>query len=340
MQGMIENREEWCLPVGDYGIGTICKFSLTEKFFASCRNNGTILVWDVENRQEFCQFGGMRIGATVTMLEFTSDDKYLICICDGHAEVFMFSLATRNSFRVFYEHGREGVTCFRDLGDSAQLLIVGEVCRRITVWNVRTGRRVDRLALPDVPRAISPDGTLVLVGSDRTAAALVRRREGRMVECVHRFHGCNVFGAEFSADGRRLAILTANSDLRVFDTVSGEQLACFVSDSVSLAGAAARWAFAASGLHFALFEGRHVRVFAVDSTAQSDTDSLRELCRWQHTRHPQRIALSAHSVMLALESAEPACDIDIVELFPAPQRCRSSFQTDMWCLAAETTKRL
>jgi WD40 repeat protein len=97
---------------------------------------------------------------------------------------------------------------------------------RVTLWDVRTGRRVTQTA-PDynavISLAFSPDGSRIGVGSLGGTASVSDARTGRTLLTL-RGHTGEIQAIAYSADGARIATAGSDGTTRIWDVADGRNL--------------------------------------------------------------------------------------------------------------------
>jgi WD40 repeat protein/DNA-binding SARP family transcriptional activator len=97
---------------------------------------------------------------------------------------------------------------------------------RVTLWDVRTGRRVTQTA-PDynavISLAFSPDGSRIGVGSLGGTASVSDARTGRTLLTL-RGHTGEIQAIAYSADGTRIATAGSDGTTRIWDVADGRNL--------------------------------------------------------------------------------------------------------------------
>src|SRR5579864_3641154 len=118
-----------------------------------------------------------------------------------------------------------------------QLISVG-LDKTIRIWDLGTGEPLRVLRPPVGPgahgylfsAALSPDGTLLAVGTYRALTPLYDHRihlielpSGNMVRSL-KGHSYTIYDLAFSADGERLASASHDATVRIWDVKTGESL--------------------------------------------------------------------------------------------------------------------
>jgi RNA polymerase sigma factor (sigma-70 family) len=128
--------------------------------------------------------------------------------------------------------GHEGAIAGVRFSADGKAVMSAAVDRTFRLWQVADGKEVRAAALPRVPFALSPDGSLVAASRERhqqrgglldptldlweTATGKVRHHLGG--------HENGVWQAAFTPDSATVAVATGNGGLVLWDTASGKQL--------------------------------------------------------------------------------------------------------------------
>jgi WD40 repeat protein len=136
-------------------------------------------------------------------------------------------------------------------GYGDQLVSVG-LDKTIRIWDLNTGEALRVLRPPIGPgahgylfsAALSPDGTLLAVGTYRALTPLYDHRihlielpSGNMVRSL-KGHSYTIYDLAFSADGERLASASHDATIRIWDVKTGESLKTLRGHSAPVHGVA------------------------------------------------------------------------------------------------------
>ncbi|MCI0485249.1 MAG: serine/threonine protein kinase [Blastocatellia bacterium] len=204
-------------------------FSPDGHWLVSTHGDGSILLWDVAERERAANFNGH--SSAVRTVAFSPDGKRIasasedrsVIVWDaasGQKEAVLTGHDTRVTAVIFTSDGKDVLS-----GDQLGNLICWEVDRRKPRWIFNDPDLYKRAAYGI---AVSPDGRWVATthGVYETDDGL---RVKDLIEAIQ--ERGTIYGIDFSKDGRQMACTTDQGNLIIFDTEKWE-----VSDSASLKG--------------------------------------------------------------------------------------------------------
>ena len=198
---------------------------------ASGGTDNLVRVWDVKTGS---QLHGLRSPlAYITVLAFSADGKRLLCgSWDGSVSVWdpvtgkqLFEFETEN--RRLYnpkqndrEQSNRAISWAGFSGDGARILAVTH-SGALTVWDAHTGREIERhpsVSGYAVSFAVSPGGKSIYVDG----AYSIDEKDAATGKIIRELKGQNISGhIVLAPDGRKLASVTSDRAIRIWDTNSG-----------------------------------------------------------------------------------------------------------------------
>jgi WD40 repeat protein/serine/threonine protein kinase/DNA-binding XRE family transcriptional regulator len=199
-------------------------FSPNGKYLATASDDNTARLWDVTTGAEVLSFN--RHTNIVYSLAFSSDGKQLVTgSYDNTAR--LWDVATGGELRVFSTHAHP-VTALALSPDGRTLITGGQADGVAHVWNVSTGKEVQRLEAQGGINGIAfaPDGLHAVTGGEDMTARYWNVQTG---ETIRSFtgHTDRIWGVAISGDGNRLLTSSFDKTVRLWDIKTGQQLQVF-----------------------------------------------------------------------------------------------------------------
>jgi len=187
------------------------EFSPDGKWLLSTHGDGSVLVWDVRERERVASLNEHSAG--VRGVSFSPDGRRIASASEDRT-VALWDLATGRRQAVLFGHTTRlmGVAFAKNSGELGST----DQASNLIVWNL-TRREPRAQYVPKTPNfsycfAISPDGRLVANTSG------VWNREGRMLLDLRELSMGQVYGLAFSDDGTKLATAVSSGEVSVWDT--------------------------------------------------------------------------------------------------------------------------
>ena len=197
--------------------------------------DGKVKVWKRSNGQCFANFSEHSGGVTGIAIS-PSTNAFFTSSKDGTCRAY--DLVRYRSFRVFTPTEVTQLSCI-SVDPSGELLAAGSARSNVvTLWSVRTGKIVDEFTGHEASITalqFHPDGTtLVTAASDKTLMTwkvFTTTNDGERMrdEAESITVDSEPLAVDFSANGKRLAVLFLNGDVHLYDTTVSTELAFITS---------------------------------------------------------------------------------------------------------------
>lgn len=194
--------------------------------------------WHVEDVQSGRILYEDRASSPCVGVEFSPDGKQCAILTEDHFTTVFNTATWERRYTVQAENSAPATVRFTP--DSTRL-IVGENSGIIRIYNASNGEMLkeiakDRAGMP-LDMDFSPDGSLLAVGVDLDRAYVYNLSTGDVLSTLTG-HVRYVHGVKFTADGERVATLSRDGTVKLWDVPTGRELVTlfsFKNDVVPLA---------------------------------------------------------------------------------------------------------
>ncbi len=219
---LLSSRLRWTLP-GGFGV----EISPDGKYLAADGPNSTAIIWDISSQSKVLTLDGHSDDVYGVSVHFSQDGKRLVTgSADGTAKVW--DLSSGSELLTLVGH-TDGVTDSVFNPDGTLLATTSED-NTVRIWDASTGEELNLFTEPD-PGFVEfdPSGALLAVpiaeGAD-SRVELIDVNTGH-VTLTLKGHEDDVLNVTFSKHGSRIATVSSDGTLRIWDTSTGEELMRF-----------------------------------------------------------------------------------------------------------------
>ncbi len=208
-------------------------FSPDGRWLVSTHGDGSILLWDIAERERVANFNE-HSGAT-RAVAFSSDGRRIASASDDRS-IIIWDAEQRRKEAVLVGHQTRVLSvAFSPDGKS---IASGDQDGKVIFWDVDLRRPrwtteylyEGRFFSPNYCVTISPDGRWVA-----DSLAVYDSTDGRLVlDFVGKYTGGQIYGADFSDDGRRLVYVTPYSQIYLWDAENWQLLDMLKLDDMHL----------------------------------------------------------------------------------------------------------
>ncbi len=284
-------------------------WSPNSRLIASASRDGTVRLWDAFLGQLVHKLLGHRGEVRAVAWDDTGTRVF-----SGGDDGVVNQWSADNGRLVSSFSGHEGAVHSLEFDPSTEKLVSASEDRTVRIWDVSSGasnvvRGPEKAVLDAV---LSPDGTLVLTGSEDGTSQIYDAR-GDLASTELRFHAERIETAAFSPNGEKIVSGDSAGELVVWDALSGEPLRRFRARFDEQGEPARRLRAHAGAVTAALFspDGRFVFSASMDATARRwEVDTGLEKSLYPH---PARVT----AMMLATDGTElvTGCSDNVLRVF-------------------------
>jgi WD40 repeat protein len=192
-------------------------FSPDGRWLVSTHGDGSILLWDVAERERVANFN--EHSGAIRAVGFSSDGSRIASAGDDRSVIIWDVEQGRKETVLVGDPTRVLSVAFSPDGRS---IASGDQDGNLTFWDVsrRQPRWTQRYVSASYSVTISPDGHWVA-----NSAAMYDTADGRLVlDFVPSHSGGQIYGADFSKDSRRFVYVTPYGQIFLWDVEKGEVL--------------------------------------------------------------------------------------------------------------------
>ena len=207
-------------------------FSPDGKKIITASVDKTARIWDAQSGKTLRTLGGH--GDIVTSASFSPDGKKVVTANYGHEYGAKFADGAKTwdaesgmELQVF-ERDADMVSFAAFSPDGKKIVTAG--LSAVRIWDVESGRELQRLGHPDVNCAtFSPDGKKVVTASSGNSSLIWDVESGKILQTLKGYNHYWYRSAVFSPDGKRIVTAHASKDgyfnvARVWDAETGMEL--------------------------------------------------------------------------------------------------------------------
>ncbi|MCC7450890.1 MAG: WD40 repeat domain-containing protein [Anaerolineae bacterium] len=170
--------------------------------------DGTARLWEVNTGKKILTFT-FEYPAWVTSVAFTPDGKQALIVAEGEG-VRLYDVTTGQTVRDF---GDASLVTRAVLSQDGKQILTSNYDAPVMLWDAQTGAKLRVLnvgADTTTPLAISPDGSLAVIGAPRGQAKSWNIKTGKLIRSFT-IKASEVTGVNFSPDGKWVIISTADN---------------------------------------------------------------------------------------------------------------------------------
>jgi WD40 repeat protein/tRNA A-37 threonylcarbamoyl transferase component Bud32 len=208
-------------------------FSPDGRWLVSTHGDGSILLWDVAERERVANFN--EHGGAVRSVAFSNDGTRIASASDDRS-VIVWNTESRQKEAVLVGHQTRVLSA--SFSPDGKAVVSGDQDGNLIFWDVALRQQrwsseylyKGRYFAPIYGVAISPDGRSVA-----DSMGVYDSADGRLaVDFVDKYTGGQIYGADFSDDGRRLVYVTPYGQIYLWDAENWQLLDMVKSGDMQL----------------------------------------------------------------------------------------------------------
>jgi len=252
-------------------------FSPDGRKLVSASWDGVVKIWDVVSGKEIETLQGHP--GQVASASFSPDGRAIAFLSlseDGRDQIKIWDVASGRELRSMFGQ-QDKLMCLAFCPDGRKIAAVGFNSGMLRVWDVWTGQQL--ISIQHEYRlmcvAFSPDGSEIASGGNE-GIAIFDSASGRQKRRLTKTHGATV-SITFSPDGERLATLSVECYVQIWDLVLGREKR-LLGSAQRLTGGGGQVAFSPDGRWLAATCGEEVRIW--DAESGEELHALKWHLKW------------------------------------------------------------
>lgn len=190
----------------------------------SASNDETIIIWDIANNKivdtlELYQ-------GPLTSLAVSPGGNYFIA-GNERGRVFIFNYATRSLLGSVKLH--DGKIAALSFINNENLFISAGLDGNIVAFDLTKNEIIEGISLSSkiISLALSPDKQIIAVGGESGSIYLISSKDFKSISTISNIHSDWITGLAFSPDNKKIASISWDLSVGVFDVATGSKITSF-----------------------------------------------------------------------------------------------------------------